>query len=147
MVREGKGWKVASLSEVPALGNTADIEWFKQWDREDADPNYGERWHSVRHFLGAGGGFGINAYETDAGRELVIEHTETGKYGDQEELYVLVEGRAKFVCDGSEIELGAGDALYVRADVPRKAIALESPTIYVAVGGTPGAPYRHWTGT
>ena len=44
------------------------------------------------------------AFSASAGSLLVIPHDEAA-YG-QEELYLVVEGRARFVCNGEETELG-----------------------------------------
>ena len=126
-----KGWKVAHLSEIPT---TNDPSYWEPWAR---DPGYGERWHSIRPYLGITS-FGVNAYEAGAGEELVVPHDEVG-FGDQEELYFIARGRARFVCDGEEVEVGEGGLLYARAEVLREARALETPTVVFMVGGVPGA--------
>ncbi len=85
-------------------------------------------------------GFGVSANEANAGEELVVEHDELG-YGDQEELYYMVRGRARFVLDGTDVELGEGEPLLVPPEVVRQADALEAGTLVFMVGGTPGKPY------
>jgi mannose-6-phosphate isomerase-like protein (cupin superfamily) len=135
-----RGWSAARLDEIPALGVAADPSYWRPWAR---DPGYGGKWRSIRHHFGIVG-FGANAYEAQAGEELVVPHEET-EFGGQEELYVIIEGQARFVCDGAEIELGAGELLHVRPEVQREATALASPTVVLMIGGIPGAPYRHWT--
>lgn len=60
-------------------------------------------------------------------------------FGRQEEIYVILRGRARFVCDGDEVEVGSGEVLYVPAEVEREARALETPTVVFMVGGVPGA--------
>src|SRR5581483_11222803 len=132
-------WRKTSLSEIPALGEAADSSWWAEWAR---DPDYGAGWHSVAGHLGIKG-FGVNAYEAGAGEELVVPHDERD-YGNQEELYLVVRGRARFVCDGEDVEVGDLELLYVPPEVQREARALESPTIVFMVGGTPGRPYGHW---
>jgi mannose-6-phosphate isomerase-like protein (cupin superfamily) len=62
-------------------------------------------------------------------------------YG-QEELFLVVKGRARFVCDGEEVEVGPCELLYAKPEVTRAAFALESPTLLLIVGGVPGEPYR-----
>ena len=136
-----RGWKVARLEEIPAVGLAADPSYWQQWAR---DPGYGRRWHSIRHRFGITG-FGVNAYEAAAGEELVVPHEET-EFGGQEELYLVLRGRARFVCDGEEVELGEGELLYVRPEVTREARALETPTVLFMVGGVPGGPYAPWPG-
>lgn len=133
-------WRKAALGEIPALGQSADPSWWAEWAR---DPGYGAKWRSIRQHLGIEG-FGVNAYEAAAGEELVVPHDEQ-EYGNQQELYFVVRGRAKFVCDGEEVEVGELELLYVPPEVEREARALATPTIVFMVGGTPGLPYSHWT--
>ena len=95
--------------------------------------------HAVRRYFGLSG-FGCNAYSTSAGNALIVPHDESA-YG-QEELYLVVEGRARFVCDGEEVELGAGEVLVASPEVRREAYAVESPTTLFLVGGIPGRPYE-----
>jgi mannose-6-phosphate isomerase-like protein (cupin superfamily) len=109
------------------------------WDEWAREADFGKRWHSIGEHLGIGG-FGVNANEADAGRELIVPHTETA-YGEQEELYVIVRGRARFTCDGESVELGPGGMLWVEHQVSRDAVALEDATLVLCIGGTPGRPY------
>jgi uncharacterized cupin superfamily protein len=96
--------------------------------------------HGVRTFFGIES-FGTNAFEAHEGELLVIPHDELGEGEQNEELYLVVEGRARFVCDGDEVELGPGELLYARPGVRREAIALETPTMLFMVGGRPGEAY------
>jgi mannose-6-phosphate isomerase-like protein (cupin superfamily) len=105
----------------------------RQW------PNSTWRTHAVRRFFGIRS-FGANAWEASAGDPLVIPHDETA-YG-QEELYLVVRGRAHFICDGESCELEAGEVLYAEPEVRREAYALETPTVVFLVGGIPGRPYE-----
>jgi mannose-6-phosphate isomerase-like protein (cupin superfamily) len=126
-----KGWQVARLDEI---GSDRSPEWWREWAR---DPNYGRNWRQIRQHFGITG-FGVNANEAAAGEELVVPHEEVS-YGCQEELYFIARGRARFTCDDDEVELGQGDLLYVRPEVMREAVALETPTVVFMVGGKPGA--------
>ena len=63
------------------------------------------------------------------------------EYGGQEELYLLLRGRARFTCDGETVELDAGEMMHVSSEVVRDAVALEDSTLVLCVGGTPGQPY------
>ena len=74
-------------------------------------------------------------------RLLVVPHDELGEGEQNEELYLVVEGRARFVCDGETVELGRGEVLYARPGVRREAVALETPTMLFIVGGRPGKAY------
>jgi len=149
-------WKTARLSEIPSRGEMPggpSADEYLEGMRERA-PHILERWadaqaryrgdnrrtHDVRGFLGVES-FGINAFEAHEGELLVIPHDELGEGEQQEELYLVVEGRARFVCDGEEVELGNGEVLFARVGVKREAIALETPTLLLIVGGRPGQAY------
>lgn len=130
-------WRAERIEAIP--NGTEDGFW-DEWARE---PGYGAGWHSIGETLGIAG-FGVNANEADAGRELIVPHTET-EYGEQEELYVVVRGRARFRCDGEPVDLGQGELLLVSHEVVREAEALEDGTLVLCIGGTPGKPYAPFT--
>ena len=96
--------------------------------------------HDVRGFLGVGS-FGVNAFEAHEGELLIVPHDELGEGERQEELYLVVEGRARFVCDAEPVELGPGELLFAQPGVRREAVALETPTMLFIVGGHPGKAY------
>jgi hypothetical protein len=149
------GWKVARLTEIPA---SSEAPGFSREDyrrgMEERAPHILERWadagerfphdnrktHDLRGFLGVES-FGVNAFEAHEGELLVVPHDELGDGEQQEELYLVVEGRARFVCDGEPVELEPGDVLLARPGVRREAVALETPTMLFIVGGRPGQPY------
>jgi mannose-6-phosphate isomerase-like protein (cupin superfamily) len=149
------GWKVAKLSEIPARVEVPgfSVEDYREAMEERA-PHILQRWaeagenfahdhrktHDVRGFLGVES-FGINAFQAHEGELLVVPHDELGEGEQQEELYLVVGGRAQFICDGEELELGSGDVLFMRPGVKRQAIALESPTMLLIVGGRAGEAY------
>lgn len=137
-----RGWRLARMEDVPAVSPADDPEFWRPWT---SDPAFPRGWHSVGRHLGVRA-FGVNAKEADAGRELVARHDET-EFGGQEELYVVVRGRARFTCNGETVELGPGDLLLVEPPVVREAVALETPTLVLMVGATPGAAYEppDWT--
>ena len=120
-MNERKGWAVARMEDVATR-----------------DPSFGAGWHSVRHHFGISA-FGVNANEADSGEELIEPHDEAGYR--QEELFLIVRGRARFTCDGEEVELGPGAMLYAEPHVQRQALALEPSTLVFMVGGAPGEPY------
>jgi hypothetical protein len=60
-------------------------------------------------------------------------------YG-HEELYLVLEGRARFLFDDdTEIEVEKHELLFVQPILGRGAIALETPTKLFIAGGKPGA--------
>ncbi len=99
------------------------------------------RWTPVRRHFDIRA-FGINAYTAnEVGQEVVEEHTEEAL--GHEELYVVVTGRARFTLNGEEIDAPAGALVFIRdPTVQRSAIAAETPTTVLALGGKPGEPYN-----
>src|SRR4029078_1660953 len=91
-------WKTARLDDI----ETAQIPDF--WQEGAREPGWAGGWHSIGDRVGIRG-FGINASTADEGGELIVPHNELG-YGDQEELYIVLEGRARLLCDCTEVELG-----------------------------------------
>ena len=157
-----KGWKTVRLEEVPASSARSGFsaEEYREAMAKRA-PHILERWaeagerfehehrktHDVRGFLGIES-FGVNAFQAHEGELLVVPHDELGEGEQNEELYLVVEGTAQFVCDGNEVVLGPGELLFARPGVKREAVALESPTMLLIVGGRPGEPYSPpiWAG-
>jgi tetratricopeptide (TPR) repeat protein len=88
--------------------------------------------------------FGINAYIADeAGGRLVGEHDELGTgAGEHEELYFIANGHATFTVNGDEIDAPSGTFVFVRDPAARRsAVAKESGTTVVIVGGKPGEAF------
>jgi mannose-6-phosphate isomerase-like protein (cupin superfamily) len=148
-------WRTGRLSEIPPRSELPgfSLEEYKRAMAERA-PHILERWadagerfshehrrtHDVRGFLGVES-FGINAFEAHEGELLVVPHDELGEGERQEELYLVIEGLARFVCDGEPVELAPGEVLFARPGVRREAVALATPTLLVIVGGRPGEAY------
>jgi mannose-6-phosphate isomerase-like protein (cupin superfamily) len=129
-------WRAARLDEIETAPTLRGPGYWRDWTDEE---DFAQGWRSIRRHFGIRG-FGVNAHEAAAGRELVVAHDEL-EFGDQEELYVILRGRARFTCDDAELELGEGAVLYAPPDVKRRAVALETPTVVLMIGGTPGEPY------
>ncbi|MEO8289699.1 MAG: hypothetical protein ABI649_01725 [Gaiellaceae bacterium] len=132
-----ESWRHARVADIAATPQTSDPAYWTEWTDE---PGYASRWHSVREHFGIGG-FGVNACEGATGELLVVPHDEVS-FGGQEELYAVVRGRARFVCDGEAVELGPGELLYLSPEVQREGIALETPTTVLMIGGVAGKPYE-----
>ncbi|HEV2593453.1 MAG TPA: hypothetical protein VGU02_16340 [Gaiellaceae bacterium] len=94
----------------------------------------------VRHELGIDA-FGVNAtYQATAGERVIGEHDEMNPgAGEHEELYVVVNGGAKFTVDGEEIDVPQGSAIAIAPESVRSAIATEDETLVVIVGNKRGA--------
>jgi hypothetical protein len=125
--------RVASLSEIEPV------------------PVAGGLFHPVRRALGVRA-FGVNAYSArSAGDQLIEPHDETGTgSGGQEELYLVVGGRATFTVGGEEIDAPAGTLVFV-PDVKarRSAVAAEDGTVALVIGGPAGrplpvSPFEYW---
>jgi hypothetical protein len=95
----------------------------------------------VRHHLGITA-FGVNAWTgREAGDRIINEHDEDEPDGD-EELYIVMSGRALFELDGERVPAPAGTLVMARPGVRRSAVAEEPQTTIVALGGTPGKAYE-----
>lgn len=99
-----------------------------------------EPWRPVGHHLGITS-FGINTWTaSNAGDRIINEHDEADD--QQEELYFVLAGRARFELDGESLDAPTGTLVLVRPGVKRTAFAEESPTTILAVGGVPGQAYE-----
>lgn len=111
-------------------------------DTADAIPVAGDGldWVPVRRRLGIEA-FGVNAFRAaQAGDPVVEDHVESP---GQEELYVVLRGRARLRIGAEEVEAAAGMAIFVSdPQLRRSGTALEDRTIVLAVGGWPGRAYR-----
>ena len=110
-VVEGEGFAVAS---VDALGD-----------------RYGFR--KIRRELGVTA-FGVNAIVYPPGAEGVAHY-----HDEQDELYFVHSGRARFEVDGDVRELGPGGLCHVEATTPRKVTnAGDDDLVLLIVGGKGG---------
>jgi tetratricopeptide (TPR) repeat protein len=111
------------------------------FDDESVPISGGElQWVPVRRRLGIRG-FGINAFRAARKGDAVIEdHVESP---GQEELYVLLKGRARLLVGEETVEISAGTGVFVpQPDVRRRGIALEDDTVILAIGGWRDRPYH-----
>jgi tetratricopeptide (TPR) repeat protein len=117
------GYAVAHLDEIDELDD----------GREPFRP--------VRHHLGITA-FGVNAWTApDVGDRIINEHDESEPEGN-EELYLVLQGRAVFELDGDRVDAPAGTFVFARPGVKRTAFAQEPETTIIALGGTPGKAYE-----
>jgi hypothetical protein len=94
------------------------------------------RWQPLNGPLGVAG-FGISAIVCDPGEEFDIEHDETDS--GQQEVYVVVAGRATFTIGDEQLEAGPDPAAV------RSYGALEPGTRIVCIGGAGADPgYGTW---
>jgi tetratricopeptide (TPR) repeat protein len=98
-------------------------------------------WRPVRHHFGITA-FGVNAWTArDAGDRIINEHDES-EPDSNEELYLVLRGRAVFELDGDRVDAPAGTLVFARPGVKRTAVAEEPETTVIALGGTPGKAYE-----
>ena len=90
----------------------------------------------VREYFGIHA-FGINAYTPAEDRTLINEHDESGS--GQEELYIVLDGKATFEVDGETFDAPAGTFVSVRPESRRKATG--DGTV-LALGAKPGEAYQ-----
>ena len=91
------------------------------------------------------GAFGVGAaFQRKAGESVIPDHHEAGPGGDRhEELYVVVQGSARFTVAGDEVDAAQGTAVFVHDPAAmRGAVATAEDTLVLAVGGPRGAAYR-----
>jgi hypothetical protein len=95
----------------------------------------------VRHHFGITA-FGVNSWTArEAGDRIINEHDESEPDGN-EELYLVMRGRAVFELDGERVVAPAGTFVFARPEVKRTAFAEEPETTIIALGGTPGKAYE-----
>jgi hypothetical protein len=100
---------------------------------------------AVRHHFGITS-FGVNAWTArQVGDRVINEHDEAEPDSD-EELYLVLHGRATFELDGERVDAPAGTFVFVRPGIKRTAFADEPGTTILVIGGVPGQPYepRGW---
>ncbi len=113
--------RVTRVDDVPHAGSPVD----------------GLDWRPVRHHLGIEA-FGTNAYVGSSPGDLVIEpHDED----EDEELYVVLGGAARFTVDGETFEAPQGTLVFVTPPSHRAAHATEPDTVILAVGAAPGRAF------
>ena len=96
---------------------------------------------AVRHHFGITS-FGVNAWIAhEAGARIINEHDEA-EPDSNEELYLVLCGRASFEVDGEQFDAPAGTFVFVRPGVKRTAFGEEPGTTIISVGGVPGKPYE-----
>jgi len=84
--------------------------------------------------------FGVNAWTgKSAGDRIINEHDEAD---EDEELYLVQQGRATFELEGERVDAPAGTMVFARPGVRRTAFAEEPGTTIVAIGGRPGEAYE-----
>jgi len=113
------GYWVKRLDEIPLVP-----------EEEPGDP----LWYPLQHHFGFTA-FGANVYTApEAEGALIGDHDEADS--EQEELYLVTAGSARFTIDGQEQLAAAGTAVAItNPAIRRSAVAAEPGTTLVVVGG------------
>jgi uncharacterized cupin superfamily protein len=101
-------------------------------------------WQPVRRHFGVQA-FGINAWSAArAGGEVIEDHVERhDSPSEQEELYLVVAGRATFTVDGEQVDAPAGTFVFAPDPGSRRAaMAADPDTTVLAIGAPRGAAYE-----
>lgn len=110
-----------------------------RFDAIDEIEGDGVPYRPVRRHFGIAS-FGVNSYTGHrTGDRIINEHSEED---DQEELYLVLRGRATFELDGERVDTPAGTLVFAEPGVARTAFAAEDETTVVVVGGKPGKAYE-----
>jgi mannose-6-phosphate isomerase-like protein (cupin superfamily) len=83
--------------------------------------------------------FGLNCWTAQVGAPVIERHCEPD--GD-EEVYVVISGRARFTVGDEAFEAGPETVVYVPPDTSRQAIAIEPETLVLAIGAKPGEAFE-----
>jgi mannose-6-phosphate isomerase-like protein (cupin superfamily) len=106
---------------------------------DDIDYREDTHMHPVRHHLGITA-FGANAWTVEnVGDRLMPEHEEDE---GNEELYVVLRGRARFEIAGESVDAPEGTLVFVQPLTNRTAFAEEAGTTVLAIGSRVGKPYE-----
>ena len=96
-------------------------------------------WRPVRHHFGITS-FGVGAWTgREAGDRIINEHDEAD---ENEELYLVHTGRARFELGDEQVDAPAGTFVFAQPGLRRTAFAEEPGTTILALGGTPGRAYE-----
>ena len=99
-----------------------------------------EPWRPVRHHLGIKA-FGVNVWTGKAaGDRIINEHDEAD--GPDEELYLVLSGRARFELGDEQLDAPTGTLVFVQPETRRTAFAEEADTSLLALGGRRGGVYN-----
>ena len=114
------GYKATHLDEIAA----------EQWPY----------WAPIRHHFDVRS-FGINAWRGTDGDEVIKKHTE--EQTGQEEVYIVLSGRAAFTIGDEDIDAPALTVIHVTDPLlERVALAKEEGTVVLSIGATVGTAYE-----
>jgi hypothetical protein len=121
------GYAVAHLDQIEEL--------------DDAGSHY----RPIRHHLGITA-FGVTAWTGHAAGDIVINPHDEGDPTADQELFLVLRGRAVLEIDGDRVDAPSGTLVAVPPRASRTATAVEPGTMLLAIEGSPGKAYdaRGW---
>jgi uncharacterized cupin superfamily protein len=117
-----KRWKIENIDNVPPMKDT-----------------FSKGWKSIRWHMGIES-FGVNGVTKPKGEWLTPIHDE--RDGNQDELFVVMEGLAEFDLDGQRLNAPAGTLVSVKPEVKRGVISAKTPTTLLIIGAPVGKIYQ-----
>ena len=121
-------WTVREIEQIPMVA-----------DGDPGDPG----WYPLQHVLGIDT-FGANVFVAARGDETLVEEHDERASG-QQELYLVLAGKALFELDGEQIQVGEGTVIAVTdPSVRRRARALTPGTRLLAIGAGAGQFSSTW---
>jgi hypothetical protein len=118
-------WSVRELTAVPRV--------------TDGDPDDPE-WHPLQHFFGIGT-FGINLFVATRGDETLVEEHDEGASG-QQELYLVLDGSARFDLDGERVVATRHTAVAVVDPAVRRSATALAPHTMTAIAERSGGKWQ-----
>ena len=104
------------------------------------DDDTGADWLPLRTALDVKA-FGLNAWRARQGQEVIVRHDEAGS--GHKEVYVVLEGEARFTVGGEDISAPAGTVVYVEDPaLERVGIAQRDGTLVLAIGAREGTAFE-----
>jgi Cupin domain len=99
----------------------------------------------VRHRLGITS-FGATAWRAHSAGDLIVDEHDEGDPTADEELFVVLQGRAEFELEGDRVDAPAGTFVFAPPGTRRRVFAVEPETTVMLIEGTPGKAYepRGW---
>jgi uncharacterized cupin superfamily protein len=97
-------------------------------------------WAPIRHHFGIES-FGINGWRGGPGDEVIKKHDHAES--EEQELYLVLSGRATFTVGDDEIDAPAGTCICIKdASLARVAFAQEPDTVVLSIGAERGRAYE-----
>jgi mannose-6-phosphate isomerase-like protein (cupin superfamily) len=95
----------------------------------------------IRHHFGITS-FGATVWTAHAAGSVIVDEHDEGDPTADEELFLVLRGRAVFDVDGERVDAPAGTLVFTPPRMRRRASAEEAGTMILLIEGSPGQAYR-----